>query len=99
MIAAGRLMLSIAAPGSQDTANNYGQYLLRNAQELMNDVIKSKVDLPGAEEVSANSSTIQGATILNEDAYSQVDLFYDNFMDEGIMPGYTTREAGTKWPR
>ena len=28
MVAAARLMLSIAAPGSQDAANSYGQYLL-----------------------------------------------------------------------
>lgn len=35
MVAAARLMLSIAAPGSQDTANQYGQYLLRNAMQLI----------------------------------------------------------------
>ncbi|AVP43202.1 head-to-tail adaptor [Gordonia phage Lidong] len=99
MVAAGRLMLSIAAPGSQDTANSYGQYLLRNAQQLMNDVISGKVDLPGAEEVPANGSTIQGPTVLNQDAFSQVDLFYDNFMPEGIVPGRTVRPGGTPWPR
>lgn len=96
LVAAARLMLSISAPGSQDTANNYGQYLLRNAQALMQDVITGKVDLPGAEEVSSNDSVIQGATILNQDRYSQVDLFYDNFMPDGIAPG---REVGGKpWP-
>nr|DAK84360.1 MAG TPA: head to tail adaptor [Caudoviricetes sp.] len=98
MVAAARLMLSISAPGSQDTANNYGQYLLSNAQQLMNDVISGKVELPGAEEVAANGSIIQGPTVLNQDAYSQVDLFYDNFEPEGFIPGRLPRPKGTPWP-
>lgn len=97
LVAAARLMLSTAAPGSQDTANQYGQYLLRNAQQLMQDVVSGKVDLPGAEEISSNDSTIQGATILNGDRYSQVDLYYDNFMPDGILPGREPR--GAIWPR
>ncbi|AVD99527.1 head-to-tail adaptor [Gordonia phage Butterball] len=99
MIAAARLMLSISAPGSQDNANSYGQYLLQNATRLMNDVISGKVDLVGVEEIGANDSVIQGPTILNEDAFSQVDVFYDNFAPEGIMPGLRPREKGTPWPR
>ena len=99
MIAAARLMLSVAAPGSQDTANNYGQYLLRNAMQLINDVLSGKVDLIGIPESGSNDSTIQGATILNQDRFSQVDVFYDNFMPDGIMPGCEPREAGTQWPR
>lgn len=99
MVAAGRLMLSIAAPGSQDTANNYGQYLLRNAQQLINDVLSGKVNLPGATEVAANDSVIQGPTILNQDAYSQVDLFYDNFEPEGFLPGRRVRSKDVPWPR
>lgn len=91
-------MLSTAAPGSQDTANNYGQYLLRNAMQLINDVVTSKVDLPGIPETGANASTIQGATIINQDRYSQVDLYYDNFESEGLIPGLEPREPGTQWP-
>ncbi|QDF18234.1 head-to-tail adaptor [Gordonia phage Dakiti] len=98
MVAAARLMLSIAAPGSQDSANSYGQYLLRNVNELVNDVISGKVDLAGCEEVGANDSVIQGPTILNEDAFSQVDVFYDNFAPEGIMPGLKPRPRGNPWP-
>lgn len=98
LVAAARLMLSISAPGSQDTANNYGQYLLRNAQQLMNDVINGKVDLPGAEELASNGSVIQGATILNPDRYSQVDLYYENMMPDGIMPGFDEPRSQA-WPR
>ncbi|UTN91178.1 head-to-tail adaptor [Gordonia phage PokyPuppy] len=99
MVAAARLMLSIAAPGSHDNANVYGQYLLQNANRLIDDVMSGKVDLTGVEEVSANDSVIQGPTILNEDAFSQVDVYYDNFMPEGIMPGLGVRKKGTQWPR
>ncbi|AUV60623.1 head-tail adaptor [Gordonia phage SteveFrench] len=99
MIAAARLMLSISAPGSQDNANSYGQYLLQNAGRLIDDVVSAKVDLTGVPEVAANDSVIQGPTILNEDAFSQVDVFYDNFAPEGIMPGLKPREKGTPWPR
>lgn len=99
MIAAARLMLSTAAPGSQDTANNYGKYLLQNAMTLINDVLSGKVDLQGVEEVGAGNDGIRGATIINQDQYSQVDLFYDNFMPEGIAPGRSTRRSDVPWPR
>ena len=99
MIAAARLMLSTAAPGSQDSANNYGQYLLRNAMQLINDVLSGKVDLEGLQEIAANGSGIQGATVLNQDRESQVDVFYDNFMPDGIMPGHGARSSETSWPR
>ncbi|AER26555.1 head-to-tail adaptor [Gordonia phage Amore2] len=97
LVAAARFMLSASAPGSMDTANRYGQYLLRNAQSIMLDVVNGKVDLPGAEELSSNDSVIQGPTTLNGDSFSQVDMFYDNFMAEGIMPG--RRPSGESWPR
>ena len=98
MIAAARLMLSTSAPGSQDTANNYGKYLLQNAMTLINDVLSGKVDLQGVEEVGAGGDGIKGAIILNQDEYSQVDVFYDNFMPEGIMPGRPARGSEVPWP-
>lgn len=98
MVAAARLMLSVAAPGSQDSANAYGRYLLQNAQQLMNDVISGKVDLVGVPENAANGSEIQGPTVLNQDSYSMVDLYYDNFMEQGPVPGLQPRPSGTPWP-
>lgn len=98
-VAAARLLLSVAAPGSQDSANAYGRYLLGMATAMMNDVISGKVDLAGAEDAASGvDRKITGPTIINQDRYSQVDVFYDNFMGEGIMPGMGVREEGTQWP-
>ena len=100
MIAAGRYMLSTAAPGSQDQINSYGNYLVSTAKTLIDQVLSGKIDLGGVEEVvSGNAGAIQGATILNQDAYSQVDVFYDNHFPDGFAPGRYPRDVGTTWPR
>ncbi|AKJ71701.1 hypothetical protein TIN2_11 [Tsukamurella phage TIN2] len=96
MVAAARFMLSVAAPGSQDSANGYGRYLLSSAQKLMNDVISGKVDLNGAIELTPLGE-VQAPTIINGDAYSQVDLYYENMMPEGIMPGFDVPRS-KPWP-
>lgn len=99
-IAAGRLMVSAGAAGSQETTNNYGKYLLAQAYAQIKLVTDSKKDLPGAVEVGNDDGTdIKGPYIINQDAYSQVDVFYDNFEPDGFAPGRTPRQAGTTWPR
>jgi len=98
MIAAARFMLSTAAPGSQETANNYGVYLLATAEGLIKEVISGQRDLIGIIEVGDTGQKYKGPAIINEDAYSQVDVYYDNFFPYGFLPCRKPREEGTPWP-
>jgi phage gp36-like protein len=95
MIAAGRYLMSSSAGGSHDTTHSYGSYLINTAMALIRSVQTGKVDLTGIDSVEGVE---QGAMILNQDAYSQVDLFYDNMYPEGFMPDRTPR-GGAPWPR
>jgi hypothetical protein len=99
-IAAGRMMVSAGAAASQDTTNNYGRYLLSQAYGQIKLVTDGKKDLAGAVEIGNEDETeVKGPYIINQDAYSQVDAFYDNFEPDGFIPGRVPREAGTTWPR
>jgi|SRR6187431_2194660 len=98
MIAAGRFMLSTSAPGSQDTANNYGMYLLNMANAAISEVLTGQRDLVGIAEQGDTGQEFKGPAVINGDAYSQVDLYYDNFMPCGFAPGRKPAEEGT-WPR
>lgn len=96
MIAAGRYLMSSSAGGSHDATHNYGAYLVRTADALLRSVTTGKTDLTGIE---AAEGADQGPLIINQDAYSQVDLFYDNIHPEGFMPGRAPRGGGVTWPR
>lgn len=93
MIAAGRYLMASAAGGSNDSTHAYGSYLVRTANSLIDSVVNGKVDLAGVEALDSNE---QGPMIINGDAYSQVDLFYENMHPEGFMPGRGV--GGMKWP-
>jgi phage gp36-like protein len=99
MLAAGTFYMSMSGSASHDSNHQYGEYLRRSAFGMINQVISGKTDLQGIEETSTNTSVIQGATVLNQDAFSQVDLFYDNYEPEGFLPGRKPREANVPWPR
>ncbi|AMS03412.1 head-to-tail adaptor [Gordonia phage Benczkowski14] len=95
MIAAGRYLMATSAGGSHDSTHNYGSYLVGTAMALIRSVQSGKTDLSGIETLDGVE---QGPIIINQDAYSQVDLFYDNMHPEGFMPGRTTR-GDAPWPR
>lgn len=98
-VAAGRFMLSAAAPGSQDQANGYGRYLIANAKALINDVLSGRIELKGAVEVVKDETDrkFAGPAIINGDRFSQVDAFYDNWSPEGIWDEDRV-PRGRPWP-
>lgn len=99
MLGAGRFLVSAAAPGSQDATHNYGKMLIQTAMNQINLVVTGKRILVGAVETPTEAAADAGPIIINQDAYSQVDVFYDNFVPDGFAPGRTPRSTGTTWPR
>lgn len=99
MLAAGRYLLAVAAPGSQDTANSYGKYLVSTAMSMINNVISGKTDLVGVPEVTSGNDSEPAPMVINGDAFSQVDMFYENMHPSGFMPGAIPPQVGTVWPR
>lgn len=99
MLCAGRLLLSAASDDSHEESNNYGRYLVTTAMAQIKLVVDGKRNLPGAIETPEEASSNAGPIIYNGDAYSQVDLYYDNFVPDGFAPGRTPRATGTTWPR
>lgn len=99
MIAAGRIMLSLGAPGSNDTANNYGKYLIKNAMDMIALITDGKRSLAGAVENEDGTAGSKGPIILQGDRYSQVDMYYENMMPDGLFPGALPPQGGAAWPR
>lgn len=99
MLCAGRLLLSAASDDSHEETNSYGRYLVTTALAQIKLVTDGKRNLPGAVETPEEASSNAGPIIHNGDAYSQVDLYYDNFVPDGFAAGRRPRGPETTWPR
>lgn len=99
MLAAGRYLMAVAAPGSQTETNSYGKYLVSTAMTLINNVLNGKIDLIGVPEIDSGDGSDPAPMIINGDAFSQVDMFYENMAPGGFMPGAIPPQVGLPWPR
>lgn len=79
LIASGRLILNLAAAGESTTLNSYGSGMLKEGLDLLKRVSAGDIVLTGAPTIETNTTGFTGPVIFNEDSYSLVQSFYDNY--------------------
>lgn len=82
-LASGRLIMSVASAGEDDSLHAYGKYLVDQAMDDLlrierGDIILRMSDDSIVDEVGAASAP-DGPIITNRDEQSGVDTFYENF--------------------
>jgi hypothetical protein len=104
-LASGRLIVAKAASSSEQQMNAYGVYLLTQAENTLNEMVKGEMPLPGLTPLDSSDVGASGPQINNLDAQSNVESFYtfvttprsfgsglgDSLIDEGfVYPGQST---------
>lgn len=99
LLASGRIVLDQAAGAEDDRLHAYGRSMVNEALKLLEKIMNREIqltDAPLLTEEAAREYT--GPQVINEDAYSQVEAFYDRFQSPHIFkPGpigaYTNDEV------
>jgi len=79
LIASGRMLMDMAAAGSDDNTHAYGLFLLREGMDLLRQIQTGEIDLIGADRIEGDGEAVGPAapSIHNEDDRSLVQAFYD----------------------
>ena len=75
LLATGRLVMAQAAPGEGNIVHQYGNYLIKEGQEMLSAVANQEMNLPGVAFISTRA-TGNSPRIINADTRSGVDAFY-----------------------
>lgn len=86
LLASGRIILDMAA-GSEDNAlHAYGKSMWKEATDLLELIRSGRIVLVGAPLLPRTESDNTGPSITNEDPYSLVKSFYDNYTSDFLTP-------------
>lgn len=100
-LATGRLCLALAKNAQRTDLEPYGASLVRDALAMIGQIERGEITLIGAERVvrEGSEATFTGPQILNVDAESNVEAFYDrvanpNYWYLGTPRGSAETDAG-----
>lgn len=97
-LAAGRLMLASGAGGEDNDLHAYAWYLVKYAMSQLQDIASGKVTLEKAVDLPSVGATLEGGMlVLNKDAYSGVDSFYNNSAPASL-PSSNSNFYGESYP-
>lgn len=98
-LASGILLTSAASAGEQSRTHAYGEYLLRFAYSQLQKIQNGSIKLTSAKELPVDQEdlTKRGPRIIQGQAYSLVDAYYENFEPEGFAPGRNASSGN--WPQ
>lgn len=82
-LASGRLLMAQAQAAQDSSIHAYGNYLIHEADTLIDSIANSSVDLEGAETIVVEGET-SAPTISNVDDASAVESFYGHFTEPGL---------------
>lgn len=83
LITSGRIILSRASHTEGDSTHAYGTSLLREGQSILAAIANGMILLNGATRIN-DGSTGNGPSILNVDAESYVEAFYNGGLNVGV---------------
>lgn len=78
MLASGRIIMAVDAGGQDTDLHKYGRYLIGEAEKIVAAIASGQITLQGATPLSASPGGT-APVIVNLDAESSVESFYDNF--------------------
>jgi hypothetical protein len=93
-LATGRLILAVANPEENRNLHAYGYYLVKEAEEALDCIVKGDVTLDGAEALESNVPLTTVPLIANVDSESSVEAFYDRI----ASPSYFYFPPGNTYP-
>lgn len=85
MLASGRIIMAMDAGGQDTDIHKYGRYLISEAEKIVTAIATGQVTLQGATLLSGSPGGT-APVIVNQDATSAVDSFYDNFKPRLVCP-------------
>lgn len=80
-LASGRIILAMDSGGENKQLHQYGLYLVKEAEAILKAISTGMIVLNGGQPITIGGGAT-APTILNSDAASIVDTFYDNFNAE-----------------
>ena len=78
-LASGRLILAQAIGGEDRQLQAYGKHLIDEAEAVIHAIVNGTLDFEGPEPIEG-AAQFTGPSIVNYDAASAVDTFYETFM-------------------
>lgn len=97
-LASGRLILAQAVSGENQYVHAYGQKLIKEATDALDQLSSGDLVLPGAEYLNTDDVVVSGPVINNLDAESNVESFYGFVQQDPLTyvpPGTVLWPAGT----
>jgi len=88
LVSTGRGMMAQPAAGEDNGVNAYGEYLLRDAENIFKCILDGDIDLIGVEKREEFAVSGNAPTVVYEDSISAVDAFY-GFAVRGETTRYT----------
>ncbi|MFD5451674.1 hypothetical protein [Streptomyces sp. NPDC127100] len=80
-LASGRIIMALDSGGEDTQLHSYGRYLVTQAEAIIKQIASGDVTLVGAQPINSGGNG-NAPVIVNGDAASIVDTFYDNFNQE-----------------
>lgn len=77
-LASGRIIMAVDSGGQDTQLHSYGRYLVNQAEQIVAKIANGEFILVGAQRISDTAGG-NAPVIVNGDAESLVDAFYDNF--------------------
>lgn len=93
LISTGRYILAQSIGGEDQSLNAYGERCLNEGQSMLMEILTGGVILSGATPVSTGGTTGNGPSIIQGDATSGVDAFYE-WMGTSVLDAPV---AGSYW--
>lgn len=98
-LATGNIFLAAAGGGSDVTMHAYGNYLVRNAREIIQQIVSGDIIINTTQLNAGSATRVTAPVIINKDAESAVDNFYDALYKNGLQPQPVANIIDPYWRR